>query len=126
MSGPAPIETVIAAASPGSDRAARSIHVNFHVRVPAPHRGGTLSRAAGSLPPPILAAENDIRVDFRKKTNLNVIVEANYIQVGFLTEINPKDRKSTRLNSSHVAISYAVFCSKKKHSRPRSTDSADD
>src|SRR5690625_6406039 len=28
-------------------------------------------------------------------------------------EIN-QDRKSTRLNSSHVAISYAVFCLKKK------------
>src|SRR5690625_7662906 len=28
-----------------------------------------------------------------------------------------KDRKSTRLNSSHVAISYAVFCLKKKNSR---------
>src|SRR5690625_2103174 len=26
-----------------------------------------------------------------------------------------KDRKSTRLNSSHVAISYAVFCLKKKY-----------
>src|SRR5690625_6800780 len=26
----------------------------------------------------------------------------------------PIDRKSTRLNSSHVAISYAVFCLKKK------------
>src|SRR5437870_6419073 len=26
----------------------------------------------------------------------------------------PGDRKSTRLNSSHVAISYAVFCLKKK------------
>src|SRR5690625_117414 len=26
----------------------------------------------------------------------------------------PEDRKSTRLNSSHVAISYAVFCLKKK------------
>src|SRR5437868_9681636 len=26
----------------------------------------------------------------------------------------PKDRKSTRLNSSHVSISYAVFCLKKK------------
>src|SRR5690606_41189449 len=25
-----------------------------------------------------------------------------------------RDRKSTRLNSSHVKISYAVFCSKKK------------
>src|SRR5690625_6274003 len=29
------------------------------------------------------------------------------------------DRKSTRLNSSHVAISYAVFCLKKKISKHR-------
>src|SRR5690625_6459442 len=28
--------------------------------------------------------------------------------------LDPGDRKSTRLNSSHVAISYAVFCLKKK------------
>src|SRR5207249_9876437 len=27
---------------------------------------------------------------------------------------NREDRKSTRLNSSHVSISYAVFCLKKK------------
>src|SRR3712207_8751461 len=27
------------------------------------------------------------------------------------------DRKSTRLNSSHANISYAVFCLKKKHNR---------
>src|SRR3712207_6854619 len=27
---------------------------------------------------------------------------------------SPKDRKSTRLNSSHANISYAVFCLKKK------------
>src|SRR5436309_9796180 len=27
----------------------------------------------------------------------------------------PRDRKSTRLNSSHVKISYAVFCLKKKN-----------
>src|SRR5437773_6988202 len=26
----------------------------------------------------------------------------------------PEDRKSTRLNSSHITISYAVFCLKKK------------
>src|SRR5690625_5505169 len=34
------------------------------------------------------------------------------------------DRKSTRLNSSHVAISYAVFCLKKKKctNRSRSTN----
>src|SRR5437870_11208716 len=29
------------------------------------------------------------------------------------------DRKSTRLNSSHVAISYAVFCLKKKKKKKR-------
>src|SRR5438067_13848696 len=29
----------------------------------------------------------------------------------------PPDRKSTRLNSSHVSISYAVFCLKKKKTR---------
>src|SRR6266508_6011155 len=28
-----------------------------------------------------------------------------------------EDRKSTRLNSSHVAISYAVFCLKKKNTK---------
>src|SRR5690349_22335149 len=28
--------------------------------------------------------------------------------------VDPEDRKSTRLNSSHVEISYAVFCLKKK------------
>src|SRR2546426_5042017 len=29
----------------------------------------------------------------------------------------PADRKSTRLNSSHLVISYAVFCLKKKSTR---------
>src|SRR5438874_13723474 len=36
-----------------------------------------------------------------------------------LTELRSADRKSTRLNSSHVEISYAVFClKKKKRDRP--------
>src|ERR1039457_2158615 len=35
-----------------------------------------------------------------------------------LTQLHP-DRKSTRLNSSHLVISYAVFCLK-KHARRRS------
>src|SRR5690606_41688889 len=30
-----------------------------------------------------------------------------------------EDRKSTRLNSSHVKISYAVFCLKKKKKKPQ-------
>src|SRR6266403_4634954 len=32
----------------------------------------------------------------------------------FRTRTHERDRKSTRLNSSHVEISYAVFCLKKK------------
>src|SRR5256885_2751100 len=38
---------------------------------------------------------------------------------------DPEDRKSTRLNSSHLVISYAVFCLKKKkktfHAQSRMT-----
>src|SRR5260221_7928718 len=42
-----------------------------------------------------------------------------YLQGGTTTMGTPagwrEDRKSTRLNSSHTVISYAVFCLKKKH-----------
>src|SRR5438132_4759155 len=31
----------------------------------------------------------------------------------------PRDRKSTRLNSSHTVISYAVFCLKKKKKKKK-------
>src|SRR5947209_16650932 len=39
--------------------------------------------------------------------------------VTFASAVSGEDRKSTRLNSSHANISYAVFCLKKKtHRRP--------
>src|SRR5690625_2355324 len=41
--------------------------------------------------------------------------EIDFENEGGETYICGKDRKSTRLNSSHVAISYAVFCLKKKN-----------
>src|SRR5690625_5687946 len=49
---------------------------------------------------------------------LPVILHDEYIdtvrlQMPELPEARALDRKSTRLNSSHVAISYAVFCLKK-------------
>src|SRR5438034_1986828 len=45
-----------------------------------------------------------------------VISWASAGQVGFKgsRKSTPLDRKSTRLNSSHTVISYAVFCLKKK------------
>src|SRR5256885_10516924 len=36
----------------------------------------------------------------------------------FIPSAKKIDRKSTRLNSSHLVISYAVFCLKKKKHRP--------
>src|SRR5437870_7111342 len=83
----------------------------------------------------------DIIIPFRFKARTNDPVEmAKYAMYGFDPEFYKKvkagdlfvagknfgggssreqapvaiDRKSTRLNSSHVAISYAVFCLKKK------------
>src|SRR5690625_5587582 len=45
----------------------------------------------------------------------SVVVNLQVRIVGMFTYRNVLlDRKSTRLNSSHVAISYAVFCLKKK------------
>src|SRR5256885_2395192 len=40
--------------------------------------------------------------------------EAGFFGVAPGTGVETKDRKSTRLNSSHLVISYAVFCLKKK------------
>src|SRR2546430_9854086 len=37
-----------------------------------------------------------------------------HVQYGVRGRVGAKDRKSTRLNSSHSQISYAVFCLKKK------------
>src|SRR5690349_23381363 len=44
--------------------------------------------------------------------------------IGKITSVSkddarPLDRKSTRLNSSHVEISYAVFCLKKKKKKKK-------
>src|SRR5256885_12329783 len=39
------------------------------------------------------------------------------VRVGEVQFDMPVDRKSTRLNSSHLVISYAVFCLKKKKNK---------
>src|SRR5438094_6562130 len=43
-----------------------------------------------------------------------------------LLEVSPADRKSTRLNSSHRTISYAVFCLKKKKKKTKNRKGHDD
>src|SRR5258707_2985880 len=41
--------------------------------------------------------------------------------VAMACTVTPGDRKSTRLNSSHAHISYAVFCLKKNKTNPPET-----
>src|SRR3712207_7804399 len=42
-------------------------------------------------------------------------LDVNKEEQFWVTNPNNRDRKSTRLNSSHANISYAVFCLKKKN-----------
>src|SRR5256885_13252821 len=65
------------------------------------------SRAKTGMPA-VSAACGSLRAPFPKRhATPNDAVSA-------AVERYPRDRKSTRLNSSHLVISYAVFCLKKK------------
>src|SRR5437773_12057273 len=54
------------------------------------------------------------------------VIKANARRAGLAKRVTPHtlrhtlDRKSTRLNSSHITISYAVFCLKKKNKQQTS------
>src|SRR2546430_7846645 len=52
--------------------------------------------------------------DLRDPDVPSQLVETAVAEFGRLDALIAKDRKSTRLNSSHSQISYAVFCLKKK------------
>src|SRR5699024_1923 len=73
---------------------------------------GALHTACGQLTvypnsPVVVASEVGLLLDLRSPS-AEVIADAHDSLMATV------DRKSTRLNSSHVSISYAVFCLKKK------------
>src|SRR5690606_39837748 len=88
----------------------------------------TLFRSPESMGAITLAAREDLdnlifvincnlqRLDGPVRGNGSIIqeLEAAFRGAGWIV-IKVIDRKSTRLNSSHVKISYAVFCLKKKN-----------
>src|SRR5690554_7011833 len=51
-----------------------------------------------------------------------IVIGVNVAAVVEAEVVLEEDRKSTRLNSSHVRISYAVFCLKKKKKMRRKGD----
>src|SRR5207253_9171672 len=79
----------------------------------------TLFRSGGCEPGERGAARIPCRDDRRASGGAVSIKAVVFDAYGTLFDIQSvadvtEDRKSTRLNSSHVAISYAVFCLKKK------------
>src|SRR5688500_19542772 len=51
-------------------------------------------------------------LEAEKVVEISSYLSSRLVVVGYLPAL--EDRKSTRLNSSHLVISYAVFCLKKK------------
>src|SRR5688500_19362381 len=83
----------------------------------------TLFRSSDSLLEVLVGALHDHRVQADARHHGEMIT--GHIVKGDLDQVDrlghsvecdiERDRKSTRLNSSHLVISYAVFCSKKKN-----------
>src|SRR3712207_7495628 len=59
-------------------------------------------------------ADKSPTVAWLTKLAVNRGLDADSATLALLEQLLSEDRKSTRLNSSHANISYAVFCLKKK------------
>src|SRR5438874_10579283 len=86
----------------------------------------TLFRSASSrihsLSTKVSKVEQSKSIQISKMTSAiqnarNAPIQFQKVEKKFKT--NASDRKSTRLNSSHVEISYAVFCLKKKKKKKK-------
>src|SRR5690625_3612286 len=77
---------------------------------------GTLQKDSGSIQ---IFGEVMDPDKVNMKESIGVVFDDIHLPGGIT--VDKLDRKSTRLNSSHVAISYAVFCLKKKMKQSHST-----
>src|SRR5207249_11626124 len=78
----------------------------FRSHVPGAEHGDAIAQAGAAIQP---LEHRHVRVRF-----FVVAVNTRVRRAGEDFIVAGVDRKSTRLNSSHVSISYAVFCLKKK------------
>src|SRR3989454_8969201 len=69
-------------------------------------------------------APRELTIDFLHRQGLRAMPQRGVHSItvpGAVDGWQPLDRKSTRLNSSHLVISYAVFCLKKKKNKQVTT-----
>src|SRR3989442_11442185 len=79
----------------------------------------TLFRS-GAVPVPVNTLLKPAEYEYmlnNSRTRVAIVSDSLYPQLQAIPN-GRLDRKSTRLNSSHVRISYAVFCLKKKNTPP--------
>src|SRR5207253_1112599 len=74
---------------------------------------GTWRGSVKATPPDPEIDNAKLEITLRVTSRGNALVHEMQ-EAGTPLDATKQDRKSTRLNSSHVAISYAVFCLKKK------------
>src|SRR5690625_5482139 len=107
VTAPAPLDVTIAPAGSGRIAAVCTVAELF----PVPERDLMSGIDKRPVQGPITLLPHGVLGDVQgDRENHGGIFKAVY---AFSREVR-EDRKSTRLNSSHVAISYAVFCLKKK------------
>src|SRR5690606_39715077 len=88
----------------------------------------TLFRSDVEIPTLDDAAKSDLARELGLPWPARIIVAGSthpgeeMIMLEALQVVRQQDRKSTRLNSSHVKISYAVFCLKKKKKKQIQTN----
>src|SRR5947209_14838680 len=81
----------------------------------------TLFRSVEDEEDPVLVAEVPESLQVAVGRHHDAAVAGDRLDHDRGHRLGPLDRKSTRLNSSHANISYAVFCLKKKKKTTTST-----
>src|SRR5690606_25253075 len=85
--------------------------------------GHSLGEFSALVASKALTYEDGLRLVARRAEAMQRACDMNPSSMAAVLGLDDKvDRKSTRLNSSHVKISYAVFCLKKKKTKSHHTD----
>src|SRR5687768_4510876 len=102
------------------DSSTAAVYIMAGIRSTSVRYFASLSRRASSLARTMLADWRALfNADFKSRLNSANIIPTRTNNIEWvvhpaIVERSGVDRKSTRLNSSHGYISYAVFCLKKK------------